>query len=374
MNITESLMNFFINILVTLHLRKRTWPIDKDFADFFRKFNVFMKAGANPKEALESTRDTCNTIMSNIAQKILNNIEGGKSLEDAMRQTNAFPKYMCDLVQAGRKNASLVEIIDEIISFLEQKIDIKRKVNSGLFVVKIMGVVLIALIIAAFTVINKFKEILNDTHGELPAFTKAVIGVGDFVTGHWYLGIVIILALIVLYQYVKRTYPEKLNKLKFRLPVYGPIYTNLCFYRMTKIMTLVNQAGTQVADSFEYAALAVDNIAFQNLMLEVQKNMKTRSLGISASLKEANKKYNILDEVFIRAMAAAEISGDILPILKATCDDYKRELMANLETVADKVVTPILFIVFIIVVVIYTAIMLPINSIWSSAQNIGGAQ
>lgn len=374
MNIIEFFSEFFIRLLVTLYMKKRTKPEDKDFLDFFRKFYVFNKSGFSPQKALEASRDTCNSIMKPIIQKILDGFEGGKELEEAMRQTNAFPKYMCDLIQAGRKNGSLIEVTNEIILFLEQKIDIKRRVNSGLFVVKIMAVVLVALIIAAFTVINKFKEILSDTHGELPAFTKTVIGVGDFVTSHWYLVLIILAIIVALYQYAKRAYPEKLAKLKFKLPIYGPIYTNLCFYRMTKIMTLVIQAGTQVADSFEYAALAVDNVAFQQLMSEIKKNMKTRSLSISVALKEANKKYNILDDVFIKAMAATELSGDILPILNAVCDDYRRELMANLETVADKVVTPILFIVFIIVVIIYTAIMLPINSIWSSAQNIGGAQ
>lgn len=38
-----------------------------------------------------------------------------------------------------------------------------------------MSFILVVLIIAAFIVINKFKEILNDTKGELPTFTKLVL-------------------------------------------------------------------------------------------------------------------------------------------------------------------------------------------------------
>ncbi|HRM34753.1 MAG TPA: hypothetical protein PLX81_00170, partial [Aliarcobacter cryaerophilus] len=50
-------------------------------------------------------------------------------------------------------------------------------------------------------VINKFKEILNDTKGELPTFTKLVLDFGDIVSNNWY---IILFFIIVLLMITKR--------------------------------------------------------------------------------------------------------------------------------------------------------------------------
>lgn len=368
----DSIKSFLYSMLVTLKLRKRTTPDDSDLLRFFRMLNLFLNAGMKSTESLEQTKEISGPIMKPVIIKMLKSIEGGMSLENAMRKTDVFPKYICDLIQAGREKGSLNEVVLEIVFFLEQKLDIKKKVTAGLFVVKIMGIVLVTLIIAAFTVIKKFKEILSDTHGELPKFTAAVINAGDFVTSHWYVVIIFILALIGIFCYFKKYYPEKIDALKFKLPIYGPIYKNLSFYRMTKILSLVLRTGATRIEAFKYAAISVDNIEFTNLMLEVQRNLEKKNMDIDKALIEADKKYNLLDKSLILILKAGQDSGDLLTAIDACCEDYKRELMALLQTVSDKVVTPVLLIIFTIVFIIYTAIMLPINSIWTSAQNIGG--
>ena len=225
-------------LLVFLRLKKRTIPNDNEILGYFRVFYLFLSAGMPVKESIEQCKVIVSPLMQPITKKILSKLDNGDDLELAMQETKVFPKYITDLVEAGRKNGSLKDIALGIIFFLEQKIDIKRKVNSGLFIVKIMSFILVVLIIAAFIVINKFKEILNDTKGELPTFTKLVLDFGDIVS--------------------------KFDSLMFKVPIYGPIYKNLSFYRMSRIMSLTVQTGIAVEDSFEYASLAVDNIYFKN--------------------------------------------------------------------------------------------------------------
>lgn len=368
----ESIKRFFISILVTMRLKKRTEPNDTDLLRFFRMLNLFLNAGMKSTESLEMTKDISGPLMKPVITKMLKDMESGTSFENAMRKTNVFPKYVCDLIQAGREKGSLNEIVLEIIFFLEQKIEIKKRVSAGLFIVKIMGLVLVVMIIAAFMVIKNFKEILADTHGELPAFTAAVINTGDFVVSHWYLAVLFICMIFGVFFYFKKYYPEKIDALKFKLPIYGPIYKNLSFYRMCKILSLVLRTGATRIEAFKYAAISVDNILFTNLMQEIQRNLEKKNMEIDKAMIEADKKHKLLDKSLILILKAGQDSGDLLSAVDACNEDYRRELMALLQTVSDKVVTPVLFVIFILVFVIYTAIMLPINSIWSSAQNIGG--
>lgn len=364
----EKILN---TILIFLHLKKRTIPNDKEILSYFRMIYLFLSSGMTIKESLEQCKIIVTPLMQPVVNKILSLMDNGYDLEVAMQETKVFPKYIVDLVEAGRKNGSLKEIILEILFFLEQKIDIKRKVNSGLFVVKIMAIILVILIIAAFTVINKFKEILNDTKGELPTFTKIVLDVGDIVTSNWYIFIIIATLLFVGFTYYKKNNQEKVDYFKFKIHVLGPIYKTLSFYRMSRIMSLTIQAGVNLKETFNYASLAVDNIYFKNLMSQITYNMEIKDMMLEEAMEDANKKYKLLDKTFILILSAGNASGNVKMALDSCAEDYKRELMALLTTISDKVVTPVLFVIFIMVTIIYTAIMLPINNIWSSAQVMG---
>lgn len=358
-------------LLIFLHLKKRTIPNDNEFLNYFRMFYLFLAAGMSVKESLEQCKQTVSPLMQPIVKKILSKLDNGYSLEISMQETKVFPKYINDLVEAGRKNGSLKEIALEIIFFLEQKIDIKRKVNSGLFIVKIMSLILVVLIIAAFIVIDRFKEILNDTKGELPKFTQIVLNFGDLVTNNWYIILIFILFSFIAFKYFKKHNPEKYDSLIFKLPVYGPIYKNLSFYRMSRIMSLTIQAGVSIQVAFNYASLAVDNIFFKNLMKKIENNIDKKDMSIKDAMESANNEYKLLDNTFILTIAAGYKSGNVKIALDSCADDYKRELISLLSTISDKVVTPALFVIFIVVAIIYAAIMLPINNIWSSAQLMG---
>ena len=355
-------------LLVFLRLKKRTIPNDNEILGYFRMFYLFLSAGISVKESLEQCKVTVSPLMQPITKKILSKMDNGYDLELAMQETKVFPKYITDLVEAGRKNGSLKDIALEIIFFLEQKIDIKRKVNSGLFIVKIMSFILVVLIVAAFIVINKFKEILNDTKGELPTFTKLVLDFGDIVSNNWYIILFFVIVLLISFKILKKQYREKFDSLMFKVPIYGPIYKNLSFYRMSRIMSLTVQTGIAVEDSFEYASLAVDNIYFKNFINKIIDNLNKKDMLFKDAIEKANKEYKLLDNSFILILAAGRKSGNVKVALDSCAADYKRELMSLLSTVSDKVITPALFIIFIIVAIIYAAIMLPINNIWSSAQ------
>lgn len=281
-------------LLVFLRLKKRTIPNDNEILGYFRMFYLFLSAGMSVKESLEQCKVTVSPLMQPITKKILSKMDNGYDLELAMQETKVFPKYITDLVEAGRKNGSLKDIALEIIFFLEQKIDIKRKVNSGLFIVKIMSFILVVLIVAAFIVINKFKEILNDTKGELPTFTKLVLDFGDIVSNNWYIILFFIIVLLISFKILKKQYREKFDSLMFKVPIYGPIYKNLSFYRMSRIMSLTVQTGIAVEDSFEYASLAVDNIYFKNFINKIIDNLNKKDMLFQDAIEKANKFKNNL--------------------------------------------------------------------------------
>ena len=101
-------------LLVFLRLKKRTIPNDNEILGYFRMFYLFLSAGMSVKESLEQCKVTVSPLMQPITKKILSKMDNGYDLELAMQETKVFPKYITDLVEAGRKNGSLKDIALEI--------------------------------------------------------------------------------------------------------------------------------------------------------------------------------------------------------------------------------------------------------------------
>ena len=101
-------------LLVFLRLKKRTIPNDNEILGYFRMFYLFLSAGMPVKESIEQCKVIVSPLMQPITKKILSKLDNGDDLELAMQETKVFPKYITDLVEAGRKNGSLKDIALEI--------------------------------------------------------------------------------------------------------------------------------------------------------------------------------------------------------------------------------------------------------------------
>ena len=161
----------------------------KDIAIFSRQLATMMSAGVPMVQAFDIVgRGHNNPAMAEMILAIKADVEGGTSLTAALRKHPLyFDDLFCNLVEAGEQAGVLETLLDKIATYKEKTESLKAKIKKALFypTAVIVVAILITSIIMIF-VIPQFKDLFSSFGADLPAFTRFVITISDFVASWWW--------------------------------------------------------------------------------------------------------------------------------------------------------------------------------------------
>ena len=174
---TQNMLTKDINISIGKGVKPR------DLSIFCRQFNSILNAGVTVVEALAMLGDqTENKIFKKAINETKIAVEKGETLSDAMSvHKNVFPALMINLVEAGESSGSLDTAFGRLATQFEKQAKIKGLVKKAMIYPIILVIVaIVVVIIMSVAVIPKFADMFSDMGSELPAITKFVLGISDF--------------------------------------------------------------------------------------------------------------------------------------------------------------------------------------------------
>ena len=149
-----------------------------DKVTFFRLLATMINAGISIVKALSILKDQVeNYQMKKVIKNLLQRIEAGTSLSEAMSEYNkVFSEAQVGMVESGeasgRLNQSLLSIADE----MEKSAALLSKVKGAMIYPIVVITIMLGAGFAVMTyVIPKVKEMFESMGGELPPSTQALI-------------------------------------------------------------------------------------------------------------------------------------------------------------------------------------------------------
>ncbi|MEN6620095.1 MAG: type II secretion system F family protein [Smithella sp.] len=351
-------------------LLKTDKPTQADLCQFFRIICRYYSAGISLINSVEQYRKNCEKKqLQAIMQSLLRDMREGLPFSDAMRKAPFFPAYIVELMHVAESTGQIKKILDEIVFFLEQNIDIKREVNSGLYPAKFfLGGVVLSFCMAIFVLIPKMADILNDLNTDLPMITAVVLNGGMFLAHMWPLFALLCITGFPAYQYAKKMYPERIDRLKLKLPFFGQVnYYNLQ-YEMTKILSLVLQSGIPMQDALKYTAIAVDHIPLKNTLYQASAKVKNSGSNTADALQKADTEKLIHHDLFIMIRAGEE-SGKMVDILEDEAEDFRKDLLALSKNLGNKVGTSIIIPGMLCIILLMISIFAPLIHMMTAATS-----
>ncbi|MDH3561569.1 MAG: type II secretion system F family protein, partial [Gammaproteobacteria bacterium] len=168
----------------------------KDIAIFFRQLATMMSAGVPLVQAFEIIgRGHDNAGMRVLLLKIKNEVESGTSLSESLAKHPVyFDDLVISLVNAGEQAGVLETLLDKIATYKEKTEYLKSKIKKAMFYPA--AVIVVAVIVTAILlifVVPQFEELFTSFGADLPAFTRMVVNLSEFMQQWWWLvfGIVI---------------------------------------------------------------------------------------------------------------------------------------------------------------------------------------
>ncbi len=339
----------------------------RDLSVFCRQFVSISTAGVAIVDALEMLGDqTENKALQEAIYNVKASVQKGDTLANSMRQQDGiFPPMMVNMVEAGESSGSLEVAFERMAIQFEKSTKIKSLVKKSMIypialTVIVIGVVVVMMIL----VIPTFSDMYADMGQELPAITRFVVALSDFIVGKWYILIAIIVVAVIAIKAFVATDTGKYVKadLGMKMPIFGKLTVKSASAQFARNLSTLTAAGISMVDALEIVAKTMSNLRFKDAVLEAKEKV-TQGRPLSEPLKASA----VFPNMIIHMIGIGEETGNMDDMLITAATYYEEEVEVATEQVS-AVIEPLLIVVMAgIVGTIIMAVLIPMFGMYDIA-------
>ena len=337
----------------------------RDMSVFCRQFASILKAGVSVINALEMLAEqTENKKLKEAIVNTQSNVEKGENLSDSMRQNDAFPSILIDMVRAGEASGSLENSLTRMAIQFEKDAKLNGIVKKAMMYPIVLICVMIGVVIVMLTfVIPSFMTMFEDLDSELPVTTKAILAMSNSLKNYWYIYIIVVVGIVVGVQMYKKTDNGRhnLDKLKLKIPVFGLLQTKSACASFARTMSTLLQAGMPMIDALEISASTIKNVLFYD-GLEKVKNGVSLGLPLSNQLKATG----LFPAMVVHMVGIGEETGNVEEMLTNSATYYEEEVEVQTQTLTSLMEPIIIVLMAFVVVLLIMAIYQPMIQLYNT--------
>jgi type IV pilus assembly protein PilC len=333
----------------------------KDIAVFFRQLSTMMSAGVPLVQAFEIIgRGHDNVSMRNLILKIKTEVESGTSLSETLaRQPVYFDELVVNLVNAGEQAGVLEALLDKIATYKEKTEYLKSKIKKAMFYPA--AVIVVAIIVTAILlifVVPQFEQLFTSFGADLPAFTRLVVNLSEFMQDWWWLVFGIAIGSVVgILQAKKRSrkFSRTFDRVILKLPIIGTIMHKASVARYARTLSTMFAAGVPLVEALESVAGATGNVVYSDAVLMIRDSVAT-----GQQLQFAMSQTGLFPNMVEQMVAIGEESGALDTMLSKVADFYEQEVDDAVDALSSLLEPLIMSILGILIGGLVVAMYLPI--------------
>jgi type IV pilus assembly protein PilC len=303
----------------------------KDLAVFTRQFATMVNAGLPLVQCLDVLgRQLDKPNFKQVVQKVTSDVEGGSTLAEALGEHPAvFSDLYVNMIAAGEAGGILDVILARLAVFLEKADALQRKVKGAMtYPTIVLTVAGGACVFMLMFVIPVFAKMFSDFGGELPAPTRIVMGLSDFLRAYWWMLGGGGLALWFGFKRYRATEKGRLvtDKLSLRIPILGNVVRKSGVARFTRTLGTLIGSGVPILQGLEITSRTAGNKVIQKAIEATSKSI-SQGDTISGPLKESG----VFPPMVVQMIGIGEQTGALDEMLSKIADFYDDEVDAAVE-------------------------------------------
>ncbi|MEP5340007.1 MAG: type II secretion system F family protein [Algibacter sp.] len=326
--------------------------------DFYSELSVLLKAGVSLKAGLEliekSEKKKPNKFILNT---ISSDIVSGQSLSEALKKHKQFTNYEFHSVKIGEETGTLAQVIEQLGSFFLRKNEQRRNLIGALtYPIIILSTAVLVVGFMLTYVVPMFQDIFKQQGVELPAITKFIISLSEFIQTYGMLLFFIFIALLVSKSFLnkKKRFKQIKDKLILKLPFIGNFVKTVYLSQFTQAVSLLTASKVPVVNSIQLVKQMIDFYPLQHALEIVEQHiLKGESLSQSLSY------HKLFDDKMIALVKVAEETNQTEYIFDRLNKQYNTQVQQQSKMLSTIMEPFIILIVGVLVGVILIAMYLP---------------
>ena len=338
----------------------------KDVVIFARQFSIMIGAGVAMVQALRIlVNQTENQKFKKVIGEIGDEVEGGAPLSDCLaKRPKIFSNFFVSVVKSGERSGKLDEVLNYLADEIGKDYDMIAKIRGSMIypAVVMVGMVVIGIVMMVF-VLPKLMDVMTETGAALPVATRILIAISNFMTGYWWLLIILFVGLLFVIKIAlsSRTGRWIFDAMTLRLPVFGKLFQKILLVRFCRSMNTLLLGGVSIENSLSIAGDVVSNMTYKSLVNQTIKEVED---GNSISIVFLDSP--LIPKMVSYMMQVGEETGKLDVVFNKVSEFYNREIdnmLANMMSLLEPLV---MILIGVGVGVMVAAVIMPMYSMVGS--------
>ena len=300
----------------------------KDVVVFTRQFATMIDSGLPLVlclDILASQQE--NKSFKEVLLKVKESVESGSTFADALsKHPKVFDQLYVNLVAAGEVAGILDTILNRLAAYIEKAMKLRKQIKGAMvYPATVMSIAVIVVAVILIFVIPTFARMFEEFGGELPAPTKIVIALSNFIVRYL---VVIIGLLVAIFVGFKKYYATKsgryqVDRLLLKLPIVGPLIRKVSVAKFTRTLGAMVSSGVPIMDGLDVVAKTAGNRIVEDAIYGVR-----QAISEGKTIAEPLAACGVFPPMVVQMIAVGEATGAMDTMLNKIADFYDDEVDA----------------------------------------------
>ena len=264
------------------------------------------------------------TGMKKVIRQLIGDVETGSPFSEACsRHPKVFSPFFMRMTRVGEEVGNLEQMLKDITIHMEKEAAVTSKVRGAMiYPTFVIAVAVVAAGIVFGFVIPALSGLFEAYGGDLPIFTRMMLGLSDFVNAAIVYLVLSLACLLFLGWWYFKTPAGKRTKdsMVWRLPVMGKIVVMGTMSRLARTMAVLIRGGITLTEALELVIQTTDHAQMKEALVKVHSDVHA---GVSMS--QALQEQPVFPPLFGQVVAVGEQSGRLEANLETMADFYETE-------------------------------------------------
>lgn len=338
----------------------------REKAFFAEQIGTMLQSGLHLTQAIEVMESqTKKPNFKEILKAVHNDLESGKMFSESLQNfPQVFDRVFVNMTKAGEASGRLDEVLIELSKQLNRQSGFASKIKSAMMYPVFVLVVMVGVaIFATVKIIPSLSSVFQESNVTLPASTKLVIGLSNFIIHFWYLVILIVFGLGgLIYFYLKTDAGRaKLDYLLTKEP--SGLARKVYMARFCRTLGSLLKGGIPIIEAVNIVSETLNNIIIERSVKNIARELE-RGVPISQPIgRDPN-----FPPFLVQMVIVGEQTGRLDQVLLSLADYFETDADGSIKNLTALFEPVIIVIIAVGVGFLVFSIIMPIYSI---SQNAG---
>ena len=328
-----------------------------------RQLATLLTSGLTMEQAISALIEESSAPMTReVLGGVKSEITAGLSLAGALgTYDKSFPDFYRALVHGGEESGALPTVLQHLADYLDARQALKQKTGLALLYPILVSLVAVSIVTGLLMfVVPQIVQVFQQSRQSLPALTRGLIWLSDFLRAAWpFIAVALIGAVVAARLALRRDAPRRSwDGMLLRMPWLGALIRSVNTSRFASTLAILVGGGVPLLSALNSGARVMTNKVMREAVEAAIERVRE-----GESLARALGASKVFPPLMVHLVASGEVSGKLEQMLQRAAQLETQSLERRLAVFLTLLEPVMILVMGGVVLMIVLAILLPIIEI-----------